>query len=1268
MWWVGAARLSSGPEGVVSANEQPVALVRRAAALALLLLLGACATHVARPSPTARPTAAPPGGVCPASPLPSAQAGAPEIVIPPTGAVRDAIASAGGFVATSAGSDDVQIWSLKYRAFMNTLRGVGKPLAWTPEGDLVVQRSVAPPKGSREPWQHFVSIVALDGTVKKTTRRDSPLRGMRLAAHPTPAHTFLGVTDEASLVWISADLASVTKHWFQRGRRKVGDGERAATYELDAHVDGDTVDSTNLISHDGRTVLERRLDNEAAVLEYGGISRELTLVLWGEEGGQAKELWREHFELKWTDDSSSLEELSVDLAPDGEWLQLALSQGTDTRPFADRAYHVSRRASDGTWTRERATEDRSARLPPRADSTWTAPDGTRFTVSAQEGLEMRSLPKVPGAAPLVYRLGQERLAPSEVRFEGPDALRYVPRSGRQEQPVVRWDLTDASARRVVEQTEKAVKATATQATECRQQPAIESSSDRALGWRATGSAGDGIVLAEGGGIVLTAEHEHKIVPKGKVPPGWGLAPPDFQRRIPSALKWRLGEPESMEPEPLPIGEQRICQRRIAVKVPPSCASRLLASEAACGTLANDWRVVSDKWIAGGGIVRDLELRTIGKNPFPVVPRDFRFAVPASSSGKLAEADSSFLSGRTSNSPAVFGLKAPQPFVLEAPNGERVLVVDPAKRGARFYALPSGEEIATWTAGGSNQLAVHAFVGARDLVVGESDGTLRRLVDGKEAARGKLTSALTELRFAPDASFFVGKAQDGSTRVVGTRDLVERARGDSGLGVISPRGDWLAVEREDEVRLYRTQDLKLRATLISFEDDEHIAYTPAGAYAGRSEAATRVTFRFGDRQLSTFDQFDATYHRPDVVAGFLRGERSDLTARPAAPPELELTGPVVVAKDGDGPTRKATVTVRASSTRQVSSVHAFVEGRPAGPPVRVCAREATVPLAIDVAGNQRVTVVAFDDAGFASVPVELDVDDGRAQAHVSTLPSLFVVSVGVSRYPHLPAELQLELADDDARAIAETFRERASKGGGYAKVHPPIVLTDDAATPSAIRAALAKLSEMTPRDVAVVFFAGHGFKTSAQGDMVFATGSVRLDGTNVSERSVAEATVGWKDISESLKKAKGRVLVLLDACHSGHITQGVVVQNDALAESLSREHRSGAIVFAAAKGRQVSYEPAGTRGLVLDTNGAKLLGAGERGGEPHGFFTAAVLRSLRTGEGDTNHDHRLSLSELVRDVSRRVHAATGGAQTPWVARRELFGDFSLVDVPKAPGRN
>ncbi len=40
---------------------------------------------------------------------------------------------------------------------------------------------------------------------------------------------------------------------------------------------------------------------------------------------------------------------------------------------------------------------------------------------------------------------------------------------------------------------------------------------------------------------------------------------------------------------------------------------------------------------------------------------------------------------------------------------------------------------------------------------------------------------------------------------------------------------------------------------------------------------------------------------------------------------------------------------------------------------------------------------------------------------------------------------------------------------------------------------------------------------------------------------------------------------------------------------------------------------------------------------------------------------MRLSELVDDVVARVTRATGGAQTPWVAHRETFGDYAIADV-------
>ena len=121
--------------------------------------------------------------------------------------------------------------------------------------------------------------------------------------------------------------------------------------------------------------------------------------------------------------------------------------------------------------------------------------------------------------------------------------------------------------------------------------------------------------------------------------------------------------------------------------------------------------------------------------------------------------------------------------------------------------------------------------------------------------------------------------------------------------------------------------------------------------------------------------------------------------------------------------------------------------------------------------------------------------------------------------------------------------------------------------------MAGLSAMKTQDVGVVFLAGHGFKPPT-GDMVYATGDLALkaDGHAPSEESLASAGLRWSDVASALRKAKGRVVVLLDACHSGHVTRELVVPNDALATDLVRTGQAGVLVFAAAKGRQVSFEP------------------------------------------------------------------------------------------------
>ena len=61
----------------------------------------------------------------------------------------------------------------------------------------------------------------------------------------------------------------------------------------------------------------------------------------------------------------------------------------------------------------------------------------------------------------------------------------------------------------------------------------------------------------------------------------------------------------------------------------------------------------------------------------------------------------------------------------------------------------------------------------------------------------------------------------------------------------------------------------------------------------------------------------------------------------------------------------------------------------------------------------------------------------------------------------------------------------------------------------------------------------------------------------------------------------------------------------------------------------------------------------------GYFTQAFLDTLADPHADHNADAWVQTSELVDEVTRRVGQQTNGLQTPWIARRELLGDFSLL---------
>jgi hypothetical protein len=353
---------------------------------------------------------------------------------------------------------------------------------------------------------------------------------------------------------------------------------------------------------------------------------------------------------------------------------------------------------------------------------------------------------------------------------------------------------------------------------------------------------------------------------------------------------------------------------------------------------------------------------------------------------------------------------------------------------------------------------------------------------------------------------------------------------------------------------------------------------------------------------------------------------------------------------------ATLGLHAASWDLVDVVRVFADGRPVAEQA-ICDKQGDATVSVPLLpGVNRVSAIAFDANGFASNDATIDLE---ARGDLAK-PDLWVLAVGVGDYRNLPERLRLHGPPGDASGVAALFR--AMEGKAYAHVHVN-QLVDAAATPAAIRDGVAWLAQMKPNDVGILFLAGHGLKQDEGSDMVFATAgfAVTPDGKSLDPASFTRDAVGWRDISEGVGRAKGRVLVLLDACHSGHFSQETVVENDDLAATLAQENRAGGVVFAASKGKQLSYEPDSARALVLDPGQARAVSFDS--GSPHGFFTGAFLAAMADPASDHNGDGAIQLSEMIDEVERRVATASGSAQTPWVARRDLFGDFKLADAPR-----
>jgi len=453
---------------------------------------------------------------------------------------------------------------------------------------------------------------------------------------------------------------------------------------------------------------------------------------------------------------------------------------------------------------------------------------------------------------------------------------------------------------------------------------------------------------------------------------------------------------------------------------------------------------------------------------------------------------------------------------------------------------------------------------------------------------------------------------------------------SSIAISSDGRKLVTCSRDLTTRIWDADSGEEIVRLLTSVDGEWIITTPDGYYDTSPEGTALVRWAFpGSQETFSFEQFESTFHRLDIIRQRLAGDLMAGQPIPGftRPPIIHMPDHQSI-KILDTHSYRLDLTVLSADT--VKTVRVFNNGK-ALLEVPVNEKGKTLSLEIQLfSGANRITAVAHDVKGFSSNPKYVDV---MCNAPDLSKPKLHVLAIGSSNYPRMSAQWQLSFAHTDARAVVDEFEKQNKNLFDDTKTY---LLTNENATIASITNALSELSTISENDVAVIFMAGHGVR-SKDGTFYFLTSEGTVNNPQ-------EGGLSWSLFDEYLGNIKGRVIMLLDACHSGSIVNETVVPNDELAEEFFAGKRGGVMVFSASKGRQYSLE-------------SPDIGGG------FGVFSYALTRGLgpNSREADVNENGIVEFMELVEYVSLYVDKATMGQQTPWLSRKELFGDLPIAIV-------
>lgn len=458
------------------------------------------------------------------------------------------------------------------------------------------------------------------------------------------------------------------------------------------------------------------------------------------------------------------------------------------------------------------------------------------------------------------------------------------------------------------------------------------------------------------------------------------------------------------------------------------------------------------------------------------------------------------------------------------------------------------------------------------------------------------------------------------------------------------------------------------------------YTPDNYYFAQNVPENAFHFAY-DYEIYSFDQFDALYNRPDIVMERLNGasftsklynrayrermEKLHINAEEnidfKSIPQITLLNRKTLASKS----MEKTVYVRARIDYDtiIESLNIWVNGVPYGlgtfnlreqfdseiKKKGIDMTSFTVRKEIELSPGKNIIQISAEGMnGLSSLIETIEIE----YIGPSEKPDLYFLGIGVKNYRDDRKDLQF--SDKDVREALEAF----SSSGDYANIYIDTLLNEKVLKENLLPFR-DKIKEAKVDDVVIIYYSGHGILDDS---LDYYLSTYDVDFNNPNKRGIPYDYLEYLMLNTPSRNK----LVLLDACHSGELSDGVTIRRSKQDEEPFGSSKSNVLDMIVEKDEALAFELMKT--LFVDIrrdNGSTVLASSggayfsfEDDEFTNGVFTYALKEGLMRSKADLNRDGMIMVSELKDYLISRVSNLTQGVQVPNARIENALIDFRV----------